>query len=125
MEKDLSVVCGMLGYFVGSGWCGVEVRVNGCGGECSVFEMPTPGLLFRGGRCGSYFLPCGCFVGVVGVYSRFTIGSGEYRLLIHPCRFPVYIECYKEDRCVFILWVSFVELVRDEPAIYVSAELFR
>ena len=36
------------------------------------------GLLFRGGRGGPYFLSCGCFVVVVGIYSLFAIGGGEY-----------------------------------------------
>ena len=61
----------------------------------------------------------------MSIYSRFAIGGGEYKRLIYTRWFPVYIEWYREDRCVFILWVSSVELVRDEPAIYVSAELFR
>ena len=32
----------MLGDFVCSGWCGVEVRVNGCGSEDGVFGVPSP-----------------------------------------------------------------------------------
>ena len=59
------------------------------------------------------------------LYSRFAIGVGEYKRLIHPRRFPVYIEWCREDRCVFILRVSSVEFVRDKPITYVSAELFR
>ena len=87
--------------------------------------VPIPGLLFRGGRIGLYFNSCGCFVGVVGGYSRVAIGGDKYRRLIHPRRFPIYIEWYREDRCVFIFRVSSVEFVWDEPIIYVSAELFR
>ena len=87
--------------------------------------VPTPGLLFRGGRSGPCFLSCGCFIFVVSVYSHFAIGGGEYRRLIHPRRFPVYVEWYRDDMCVFIFRVSSVEFVRDEPIIYVSAELFR
>ena len=86
---------------------------------------PTPGLLFRGVRSGPYFLSCGCFIVVVSVYNRFAIGGDEYIPLIHPWRFPIYIEWYGEDRCVFIFWVSSVEFLRDEFIIYVSAELFR
>ena len=61
---------------------------------------------------------------MVSFYSRFGIGGGEYRRLIHPSRFPVDIEWYRKDWCVFIIWVCPIELVRDEPAVYMSAELF-
>ena len=87
--------------------------------------VPAPGLLFRGRRSGPYFLSCGCFVVVVGVYSRFAIGGGEYRRFIHPRRFLIYIEWYREDMCVFVFRISSVEFVRDKPIIYVSAEMFR
>ena len=86
----------MLGYFVCPGWCGVEVRVNGCDGEGDVLGVPTPGLGCRGGRCSSYFLTGGCLIGVVGVYSCFAIGGGEYRRLIYPGQFPVGIELFGE-----------------------------
>jgi hypothetical protein len=61
---------------------------------------------------------------MVGVCSRFAIGGGEYIRLIYPNLFPVYIEWCREDGCVLILWVCLVELVRDEPVIYASTELF-
>ena len=86
---------------------------------------PTPGLLFRGGRSGPHFLSRGCFIFVVSVYSRFATRGGEYKRLIHPCRFPINVEWYREDGCVFIFRVSSVELIRDESITDVSAELFR
>ena len=87
--------------------------------------VPTPGLLFRGGRGGPHFLLCGCFTFVVSVYSRLAIRGGEYEQLIHPRRFSINVEWYREDGCVFIFRVSSVELIRDESIVYVSAELFR
>ena len=113
-----------MGYFVCSGWCGVEVRVNGCSSEGGVLKVPFPGLGFWGGRCSSFFPAGWCLIGVVGVYSCFAIGGGEYRRLIHPDRCLVDNELYREDWCVFILWVRHIELVRYEPAVYMSAELF-
>ena len=74
--------------------------------------MPPPGLWFGGGRCGSYLLAGLCLIGVIGVYSYFAIGSGEYRHFIHPSRFPVDIKMYREDWCVFILRDCPIELVR-------------
>ena len=84
----------MLGYFVCSSWCGVEVRINGSGSEDGVLGVSPPGLWFEGGRCGSYFLAGWCLVGVVGVYSCCAIGSVEYRQLIHLGRNPFDIELY-------------------------------
>ena len=42
MQEDLLVVCRVLRYFVCSSWCGVEVRVNGCGSEGGVLGVPPP-----------------------------------------------------------------------------------
>ena len=70
------------------------------------------------------FFRVGAFF-VVSVYSRFPIGGGEYKRLFYPRRFPIDVEWYREDGCVFIFRVSSVKLARDEPIIYVSAELFR
>jgi hypothetical protein len=62
---------------------------------------------------------------VVSVYSRFAIRGGEYKRLVHPRRFSINVEWYREDGCVFIFRVSYVELIRDDSTIYVSAEVFR
>ena len=59
------------------------------------------------------------------MYLDIAIGGGEYRRLIYPRRFPIYIECYREDGCVFVFRVSSVEFVREKPIIYGSTELFR
>ena len=90
-----------------------------------MFGVPTTGLLFRDGRSGSHFLSCGCLIFVVGVNSRFTIRGGEYKRLVPPCRFPVNVEWDREDECVFVFWISFVELVWDESIFNVSGELCR
>ena len=85
----------------------------------------TPGLLFRGGRGGLYFLLRGCVVCVVSVYSRCAIRGGDNKRLIYPRRFPINVEWYREDGCVFVLRVRSVELIGDESIVYVSAELLR
>ena len=88
-----------------------------------MFGVPTAWLLFGDRRGGPYFLSCGCLISVIDVDSRFTTRGGEDKRLLHPCRFPVYVEWYREDWCVFIVRVSSVELVRDESVFYVSGEL--
>ena len=61
---------------------------------------------------------------MVGVHSCFAVGSGEYSRFIQPGRFQVDIKLYREGSCVFILGVCPIELVRYEPAVYMSTELF-
>ena len=85
--------------------------------------VPTTGLLFRDGRSGPHFLSCGCFIFVVGVNSRFAIRGGEYKRLIHPWRFPINVEWYIEDGCVFVVRGSYVKLIWDESIFYMTGEL--
>ena len=89
-----------------------------------MFGVPAPGLLFWNGWGGPHFLSRGCFVFVVGVYSLFAIGGGEYKRFIYPRRFPVNVEWYREDGCVFILWVGSVELVGDKSIFDMFGDLF-
>ncbi len=81
--------------------------------------------MFRNWRGGPHFLSRGCLIFMVGVDSRFAIRGGEDKGLIHPCRFPVNVEWYREDWRVFVVWFSSVELVWDESIFNVSGELCR
>ena len=78
-----------------------------------------------GGRSGPHFLLRGCFIVVVGFDSRVAIRGGDYKRFLYLRRFPINVEWYTEDGCVFVVWVSSVELVGDEFIFYVSGELFR
>ena len=113
----------MLVYFVCSSWCGVEVRINGCGSEGGVLGVPPPSLGFGGGGRCSDFLAGRCLICIVSVYICFSIVGGEYRCFSHPRRFPVDVKLYREDWGVFIFRVCFVECVGFQPVVYTLAEL--
>ena len=86
--------------------------------------VPAPGLLFLGGRSGSHFLSRGCLAFIISVYCRFAIRGGDYKRFLYPRRFSINVDWYREDGCVFFVWVGSVELVGDESIFYVSGELF-
>ena len=124
MQEDLLVGYGVLGYFVCSRWCGVEVQINGFGSKVGVLGVPPPGLWFGNWGRGSNFLAGWRLIGMVDVYSCFAIGSDEYLCFIHPCRFPVDIEPCGEDWCIFVFKVCSIECVGCQPAVYILAGLF-
>ena len=124
MQEGLVVGCGVLGYFVCPRWCRVEVRINGFGSKGSVLGVPPPGLWFRGWGRGSDFLAGRHLISIVSVYTRFSIGSGEYRCFSNPSRFPVDIKLYREDWGVFVFKVCFIECAGFQPVVHVLAELF-
>ena len=90
-----------------------------------MFGVTSTGMLFRDGRSGPHFLSRGCFIFVVGVNSRSAIWGGEYKRLIRPCRFPINVEWYREDGCVFVAWISSVKLIWDDSIFSALGELCR